>query len=303
MRGYIVLLAVGIVAALIGVGVLAAGFSPQTHPLFFAISAGANHYVRYQFSVVTGGSVSGTFTADSGTVNVWVMTDAQHTAFIATGTLTYLSATSGASGAFSADLPSGGTYFVETGHGGGYESTVQTGTEDVTINALPTSPFVTSVVIIAVGAVLLGVGLWWRTKPARPAAIWSTPPPYMPPGAYYPPPMPGGVAPPPSGLPQWAPGSPVTPLPAAVPLIGTVLVTVENGSATDETVDLLANGVSVATLQVVAVGSSQSTVRVQLLSAYGATVALEAVSRSGRRAQQSVFVAPQGTAQATLRIQ
>ena len=70
MRGYIVLLAVGIVAALIGVGVLAAGFSPQTHPLFFAISAGANHYVRYQFSVVTGGSVSGTFTADSGTVNV-----------------------------------------------------------------------------------------------------------------------------------------------------------------------------------------------------------------------------------------
>jgi len=303
MRGYIVLLAVGIVAALIGVGVLAAGFSPQTHPLFFAISAGANHYVRYQFSVVTGGSVSGTFTADSGTVNVWVMTDAQHTAFIATGTLTYLSATSGASGAFSADLPSGGTYFVETGHGSGYESTVQTGTEDVTINALPTSPFVTSVVIIAVGAVLLGVGLWWRTKPARPAAIWSTPPPYMPPGAYYPPPMPGGVAPPPSGLPQWAPGSPVTPLPAAVPLIGTVLVTVENGSVTDETVDLLANGVSVATLQVVAVGSSQSTVRVQLLSAYGATVALEAVSRSGRRAQQSVFVAPQGTAQATLRIQ
>src|SRR5213596_2570126 len=176
MRGYIVLLAVGIVAALIGVGVLAAGFTPQTHPLFFAISAGANHYVRYQFSVVTGGSVSGTFAADTGTVNVWVMTDAQR-------------------GAFSADLPSGGTYFVETGHGGGYESTVQTGTEDVTINALPTSPFVTSVVILAVGAVLLGVGLWWRTKPARPAATWSTPPPYMPPGAYYPPPMPGGVAP------------------------------------------------------------------------------------------------------------
>ena len=95
----------------------------------------------------------------------------------------------------------------------------------------------------------------------------------------------------------------MAPLPAAVPLIGTVLVTVENGSGTDETVDLLANGVSVATLQIVAVGSSQSTVRVQLLSAYGATVALEAVSRSGRRAQQSVFVAPQGMAQATLRIQ
>ncbi len=297
MRGYIVLLAVGIVAALIGVGVLAAGFAPQMHPLFFAISAGANHYVRYQFSVVTGGSVSGTFTADSGTVNIWVMTDAQHTAFITTGSLSYLSATSGASGAFSADLPSGGTYFVETGHGSGYESTTQTGTEDVTINALPTSPFVTSIVIIAVGAILLGVGLWLRTKPARPAAIWSTPPPYMPAGAYYPPPMPG-VAPP--GPPGWAPPAP---LPAAVPLIGTVLVTVENGSATDETVDLLANGVSVGTLQIVAVGSSQSTVRVQLLSAYGATVALEAVSRSGRRAQQSVFVAPQGTAQATLRIQ
>src|SRR2546428_6467228 len=218
MRGYIVLLAVGIVAALIGIGVLAAGFSPQTHPLYFAISAAPDHDVRCQFSVVTGGGVSGTFVADSGTVNVWVMADAQHTAFIAPGTLTYLSATSGASGAFSADLPSGGTYFVETGHGGGYESTVQTGTEDVTINALPTSPFVTSIVIIAVGAVLLGVGLWWRTKPARPAAIWSTPPPYLPPGAFYPPPTPGGVGPPPSGLPPSAPGSTREPPPADRPL-------------------------------------------------------------------------------------
>src|SRR3989442_12353906 len=100
MRGYIVLLAVGIVAGLIGVGVLAAGFAPQTHPLFFAISAGANHYVRYQFSVVTGGSVSGTFTADSGTVNIWGMTDAQHPAFITTGSLSHLSATPRASGGF-----------------------------------------------------------------------------------------------------------------------------------------------------------------------------------------------------------
>src|SRR3989442_1489111 len=253
MRGYIVLLAVGIVAALIGVGVLAAGFSPQTHPLFFAISAGANRYVRYQFSVVTGGSVSGTFAADTGTVNVWVMTDAQHTAFISTGTLSYLSATSGASGAFSADLPSGGTYFVETGHGGGYESTTQTGTEEGTINALPTSPFVTSAVILAVGAILLGVGLWWRTKPARPGAPWSaavvaaaagafwlgvvagggqkrgaraapgsSPPPSIPAGGAPPPQMPGGAAPPPPGLPGGAPGPPMTPLPAAVPLIGTV---------------------------------------------------------------------------------
>src|SRR5437870_13701717 len=87
MRGYIVLLAVGILAALIRVGVLAPGLSPQTHPLFFAISAGANHYVRYQFSVVTGGSVSGTFTADSGTGDGWVMTDAPAPAFLATGTL------------------------------------------------------------------------------------------------------------------------------------------------------------------------------------------------------------------------
>src|SRR3989442_15662632 len=106
----------------------------------------------------------------------------------------------------------------------------------------------------------------------------------MPAGAYYPPPMPGGVAPPPSGLPQWAPGPPMAPLPAAVPLIGTVLVTVENGSATDETVDLLANGVSVATLQIVAVVSNQSTVRGHPLSAHGSTVALAAGSRSGRPA-------------------
>ncbi len=133
MRGYVVLLAVGIVAALIGLGVLFAGFRPQTHPLVFTITAGASHYVRYEFSIVTGGTISGSFAVDSGTVNVWVMTDAQHATFIGGGTLSYLSASSGSSGTFFANLPSGGTYFLETGHGGGYEPTVQTGTEAVTI--------------------------------------------------------------------------------------------------------------------------------------------------------------------------
>src|SRR2546428_7678511 len=41
MRGYIVLLAVGIVAALIGAGGLAAGFSPPTHPSVFPVIAAA----------------------------------------------------------------------------------------------------------------------------------------------------------------------------------------------------------------------------------------------------------------------
>lgn len=305
-RGYVVLLAVGIVAALIGLAILFAGFIPRTHPLIFALPAGANHYVRYEFSVVSGGSVSGSFTAYSGTVNIWVMTDAQHTAFISGGTLSYLSASSGSNGTFFATLPSGGTYFVETGHGSGYETTAQTGTEDVTVDALPTIPFVASMAVIGLGAVLLGIGLWWRTKPARPAMTWSTPPPYIPPGAYGPGPMQGGIGLPPSGPPGWAAGPPVTAPPGATPVLGTVLgtilVTVENGSGSDETVEILANGVSTATLQVAAGASGQASLRVQVPSGYGSTVVVEAVSRGGRQAHQAVFVGAVDPAQVSLRL-
>jgi hypothetical protein len=306
MRGYVVLLAVGIVAALIGLGVLFAGFRPQTHPLVFTITAGASHYVRYEFAVVTGGTVSGSFAVDSGTVNVWVMTDAQHATFIGGGTLAYLSATSGSSGTFFANLPSGGTYFVETGHGGGYEATEQTGTEAVTIGALTTAPFVTSIVLVGIGAVLLGIGAWWRTKPARPDVPWYTPPPYIPSGVYFPPPMPGGFGPPPSGPPGWAPGPAMPAPPGAAPgfgtVLGTVLVTVENGSASDETVELLANGVNTATLQVAAGASGQASLRVQVPSGYGTTVVVQAVSRGGHRAQQAVFVGSVDPAHVALRI-
>jgi hypothetical protein len=300
------LVAVGIIAALIGLGILFAGFSPQTHPLFFALPAGANHYVRYGFSVVSGGTVSGSFTADSGTVNIWVMTDAQHTAFISGGTLSYLSASSGSNGTFSATLPSGGTYFVETGHGSGYETTAQTGTEEVTIDALPTTPFVASLVAIGLGGVLLGIGLWWRTKPVRPAVPWSTPPPYIPPGAYGPGPVQRGIGLPPSGPPGWAAGPPITASPGGSPglgtVLGTLLVTVENGSGTDETVEILANGVSTATLQVAGGASGQASLRVQVPSGYGSTVVVEAVSRGGRRTQQAVFVGSVDPAHVALRL-
>lgn len=299
-------MAVGIVAALIGLGILFASFGPTTHPLIFTLTAGANHYVRYQFSVVTGGTVSGSFSAYSGTVNVWVMTDAQHTAFISGGTLSYLSASSGSNGTFSATLPSGGTYFVETGHGSGYETTVQTGTEEVTIDALPTTPFVASMAVIGLGAVLLGIGLWWRTKPPRPAFTWSTPPPYLPPGAYGPGPMQGGIGIPPSSPPGWAAGPPMTAPPGGAPVLGTVLgtllVTVENGSGTDETVEILANGVSTATLQVAGGASGQASLRVQVPSGYGLTVVVEAVSRGGRRAQQAVFIGSVDPAHVSLRL-
>ncbi|MFA5896826.1 MAG: hypothetical protein WC985_07980, partial [Thermoplasmata archaeon] len=71
---------------------------------------------------------------------------------------------------------------------------------------------------------------------------------------------------------------------------GTIVVTVENRSAADETVQLLVNGVSVSTLSVPARATQQASVGARLASPFGSMVKVQAVTVGGRRAEQAVFV-------------
>ncbi len=84
--------------------------------------------------------------------------------------------------------------------------------------------------------------------------------------------------------------------------MGTVLVSVENRSAANESVQLLLNGAPSATLTVPAGSTQQVSLPVRLSSAFGHTVAVEVVTSGGRRARQDIFVGAGGTVSVALRI-
>ncbi len=293
MRGYLVLVVLGVLALVSGVGLVAAATVPQTTTTTFSLPAG-NICTRFQFDVITGGSVTVTFQATSGAVDQYMMTEAQHTAFTSGGGLSYLAADTGSSGTFSASLPSGGTYFVESCHASGYESTDQTGSHTITVDAIGAGSFYGGVGALVVGAVLLGIGLWLRTRPARPV-----PPPYP---AYSP--YPYGPGPAYGGAAGYPPQAPVPGWPPAVPMavLHTIHVRVENATATDEAVQILVNGAPALTLPVPAGKTSEMSVHTNVTVPPGTPVRVEAVSGAGMRAAQDVVTDATGSATVSLRI-
>ncbi len=299
-RGYLVLIVFGLVVLLIGVGALAAAaLVPQVTTTTFTLPPGQTYCTRFRFDTLTSGSVTVSFQVSPGSVNEYVMTEAQHTAFVSGAGLSYLASDTAPSGTFSASLPSGGTYFIESCHESSSAGLTQIGSHTMTVNAVSTGPFVVGVGAIVVAAILLGIGAWLRTRPPRP----SVPPmpmyPYAP-GAPY-----GGPAfPPMQGPPgAWVPGPPPIAPPGYPPsFFGVIVVTVENRSATDETVQLLVGGMPAATLSVPAGQTATTSIRQALPSPYGANVVVEAVAADGRRSSQSAFVGIQTPTSLSIRI-
>ncbi len=86
------------------------------------------------------------------------------------------------------------------------------------------------------------------------------------------------------------------------PPVGTIVLTLENRSAVDESVTVSLNGVAVTATTVPAGATQKASLRARLASPFGSTVNVEVVTGGGRRARESVFVGAHGTADVTLRI-
>jgi len=283
-----------VVCALIGLGVIAAAAPPSTHGGAVVLTTNPNYYIRLQLDLFSGGTVTVTFaTTSGGTFTIWVMTDAQHTAFISTGVLNYLATDSGASGTFVASLPSGGRYFVEVGHGTGFENQAETGEVTASVNAWSSGPVEVGIGAFVVAAVLILIGLWLRARPEK-VRGYPLPPPYVP--AQYPP---YGGSPPGTA---WGPYAAPPGTPPATPGTAAILVTVDNRTANDEAVQVLLNGSPAVSLTVPAGKAGQAHVRAPAPPPPGATVRVEIVTGSGARAAQDVLVAADGNAQVALQI-
>lgn len=280
MRLYPVLIAFGIIAALFGIAFLAASTS-QMATTTFTLQPGTNYCTYHAISTVGGGTVTITFTASPGTVAQYVMTAAQETAFFGGAGLAYIGTDTAASDTFTTSLPTGGTYYVVSCHGTGYESTLQVGTHTMTVNGLIPGPFYAAVGAFVLACILIAVGLWLRSRPKPSAPAYATPPPYT---GY--PPYPGTGW---GGPSQAAVRPPATaPYPVAPAAFGTVVVSVENATAADTMVQVLVNNAPMASLAVGAGKTERVTLHPPLGDPYGSVLRVEAVAADGRRASQDV---------------
>ncbi len=171
MRSDRALIGIAAFALVFGLSWLASGIAP--HSTDHNLDVPAGDYYHIDFAYLYAAPVSATYQVTAGgPARVYLMTDAQYSAFTTTGTATDLVYSNASSGTLSADLPSGGTYHLVIRHEVGALNTVLG--IDVTMNYSSISPtnFGIGFAGLLIGVVLGGIGLRRRAKRlAQPASV------------------------------------------------------------------------------------------------------------------------------------
>ena len=315
-----ILAIVGVVLLLIGLVSVWYGSSPASVQETATIppdDAQYQYFSEYDFSVLAGGTVRGTFSSVNVTpVTVFVLNDADYNSYVSGANRSGLYMTTAVNGTINLAVPGWNTYHVIFQHPPAYNGTWQDVAVDLTSTGLDPTFVLGGVaaVLIGLGLIVFGVRRMRAPQAAAPSGVLPSRATYAPPtpptgpdtapsgdGLYrIPPPLPGSEEPTASPVAGTAaPGAATRPGEAPT---GTVLLTLENRSAVDESVTVSVNGLAVSTTTVPAGTSQQASLPAKLASPFGSMVSVDVVTGGGRRAQQSVFVGAHGTAPITLRI-
>ncbi len=317
-RTFRILLAIGVIALLVGALALASAPAPSVVSETDFLPPGWTNYLEYPKAMVAGGTIAGTWQSANGTpVQVFVYNDADYGAYANGQNLTGLYNVTAVNGSLSLSISGFDTYHVVVQHAVGYENTNVTVTVQVTLTGWDPTLTIGGIAGLVIGALLITLSARRLRSPHAPAGTMPSratvqgPPPQDSWEAtlggsgtlQVPPPLPGspggGGAPTPSASSSAA--SPSAATDASAP-VGNVLVTVANGGAADASLDLVVNGVPVTHVTVPAGQSQVVNVSARLASPFGSMVTVEAVQADGRRAKQAVFVGAKGTAPLTLRV-
>ncbi len=176
MRLFQVLSILAIVALFAGIGFLGSALNPKRVTITFTIPAGSIHVARWDFDVVSGGSASGSFLVSSGgDVELYVMTQSQHEAFLSGRNGGSLAFSEGPSGNFTAVLPSAGRYSLVIAHAADYTNVEEQGLVAIRISAIHTWPFIEGFGGVLAGGTLGAIAYGLRTRYRRIAS--AGPPP------------------------------------------------------------------------------------------------------------------------------
>ena len=310
-RGRILLVlgAILIVAGLIAV--LYATFPAQTQSVTSVAPNDSQfeYFTEFEFRVLSGGRVQGTFSVVNNTpVTVFVFNDVNYNAYVNGANVTNLTSlymVTAVNGTLDLAVPGFNTYHIVFAHGPGYGNQEQDVAVDLTGTGIDPLYFLGGLVAAAIGAVLVVVGVRHgrRSRSPAPSGVLDSRATYLPPPAAPPAPgtpLPRGEAfPVPPPLPGTADAAET---PAAATPTGNVVVTLENASGGAETVQLLVNGAPVTTLTLSPGTTQVTTVTARLASPFGSMVSVQALTASGRRSEESVFVGAGGTAPLRIRV-
>ncbi|HEX9341810.1 MAG TPA: hypothetical protein VF992_11675 [Thermoplasmata archaeon] len=208
----IVLVVLGAIFLLGGIGGLAYSAVPTTDSSTVTIPSGADWYYVYDFPLVTGGHLTGSFEeVAGGTVDVFVFTDTQYKAYDGGGAAQPLSATSGSSGQLDVALPGWDTFHLIFDHGAGYDATQQDVRVEITVSGIGPPIFVFGgIVALVLGVVFLAVAAAMKRRERRAPQVWLPPQqpnvPYYPPPAWAPPTQPSTPPDQPPKPPEGGPG-------------------------------------------------------------------------------------------------
>ena len=287
-----VVMVMGLLLVLGGASLLVSASQARHFSYTFILPAQATRYQHIQINVLTAGAIDVSFESNYA-ITIWVMTEAQHTQFLQTGQAQSIGQDTGTSGGFTAALPSGGTYFVEIGHGSGYETTAETGVVRLSLSGLDPTLSVGGLGCVVGGTILAVVGFLYRGVAKKREATMS---PFYGPGGV-------GVAGYPGTQYPW-PGATVAPPPGIrAPSTGTILLTLENPTSAEETVRILIDGSEVATLTIPAGATQRASLPTGISAGPATPTSLEAVTAGGKRLQQSVTLVPGGAVPVSLRLE
>lgn len=295
----------GLIVLVAGLIAMAVGFASGAQQGTAEIppnASGVEYFTEFSWSVLAGGTVSGTFTVLNGTpVTLFVFNDADYNNYVNGQNLTGVYTDTASSGSIDLAVSGFNTYHVVFQHAPGTENLTQDVSIDMTTTGINPGFFLGGLAAAAVGVVLavFGVRRMRRSSGQAPSGVLQSRATYMPPPT--PPPGPD-TSPTGGGVYQVPPPLPGTADTAAGVPTGNVVVTVENRSAAEETVQLLVNGVAVTSLSLPPGTSQVTTVTARLASPFGSMVTVAAVTSGGRRSESSVFVGARGTAPLALRI-
>ncbi|HYU06087.1 MAG TPA: hypothetical protein VEM77_02770 [Thermoplasmata archaeon] len=163
MRAAIIALAVvGAILLLGGIAALASSFQPLSDSATITIPSGAQWYYAYDFSLLANGHVSGSFQERTGgSVDVYVLTDAQYKVYDGGGSPQPLFYTAGSSGQLDVALPGSDTFHLVFDHGAGYDAVQQDVDVVITVSGIgPPTYFIAGVVALGIGTLFIVLAAW-----------------------------------------------------------------------------------------------------------------------------------------------
>ncbi|MEM2838553.1 MAG: hypothetical protein QXE18_00450 [Thermoplasmata archaeon] len=130
-------------------------FGDQTER--FEIPAGDEYYYYFETPSSAIGQIKGDFSAQVGTVDMYILTQSQYTTYSYWGEprAGSLYATSGSSGTFSCNLSGSGKTYIVFDHGAGYASVAQSVTVRLDTTAIDVMTIVVGLALIILGAIFV----------------------------------------------------------------------------------------------------------------------------------------------------